>query len=1217
MTTKSQGGNDCEHHNNHLTVGLILMKCYRLIPLASIALAAPCFETFPTVQGQDFEKIPFEAPSRASGDTLFTQLPSSATGIVVDNAYDDPEMWGSRYREYMGGSMGSGIAAGDFDSDGKVDLYVSVKTKPGRLFRNLGNWKFADVTDSAGLSENGTLLGWLKRAVSSEEEFVWRHGAVFADVDNDGHLDLYVCRNGAPNFLYMNQGDGTFKEDAEDRGLGLVDGSVIGAFADYDRDGWLDVLVLTNQMDGTEPSGRIDRLFRNTRDGRFVETTSAAGISGNTFGHAVIWFDYNDDGWIDFYIANDYAGPDYLYQNNGDGTFTNVIDSVVPHTSYSTMGIDTADVDNNGHIDLFLSDMAATSREKERRRKPAASKEDILKMGNDQRVAPQYTRNSLLLNTGLDYFRDAACWAGIDATDWTWSVRLEDFDNDGWTDLHVTNGMVREANNSDLLSQMIQARSNSQRIGVMNRSPRLEESNLAFRNRKGAQFEDVTNEWGLADVGVSFGAATADFDNDGDLDLVTLDHDGGANVYRNDTSGQNRIQVRLRGKQSNRFGIGAVVRVETSEGMQSRTLSTARGYASGSEVVAHFGLGTESVVRKIVVEWPTGAEQVYSNIEADFAFLIQESSASKAHPQEQDRPLFEPNAKAIGLEFYDESRLAISDTEQPLLPFRTDRRGPSIAVADIDGDRDDDIYVGATTGSPARMLRWDKGTYAEERLNGIPESSIEDGPALFLDADGNGTRDLLLTKASANARGWPDSFQPIFYSSDGGGKFTPTDWLPQVSINVGAACAADIDGDGDLDLFLGGRSIPSRYPEAPRSLVLRADKGKFVDASSRSPELESVGLVKSALFRDVDKDGSPDLLVALEWDYVRYFHNNGDGSFSDWTEQAGFSSGGRGWWNSIESGDFNGDGKLDFAAGNLGLNTTYEASPTHPTTLFYGPFGQSGPKVLIEAVYEDDTLYPLRSRGDISGRLAHALRRYPKSDDFARATLVEVFGQRSLETAETYLADNFSSGVFLSQSDGGYQFAAFPSFAQIGPINGLVATDFDGDGWEDLCAVQNSDIATPSFHGGVGIFLKGRGNGTFDAIEPRESGILTPGNGRALVILDPKDEAKPNLFLTRHRGSSEFLFNASTDTSWLTVRLKGNIQNPDAVGAHIEFRFSNSQSKHYEIGLGGGWLSQSAPEVFVSIPKGATLVETNVRWPGGETSSHSDAPLRGGWRIQR
>ncbi|MBD5778329.1 VCBS repeat-containing protein [Pelagicoccus sp. NFK12] len=1195
------------------------LSCLSMTRTDSIALVTIALLSSSAVSGQKafsklIEKTEFSVPSESRASTLFTKLDPNDTGLVVDNAYDDPEMWGTRYREYMGGSMGSGIAAGDYDGDGKLDLYVSTKTKPGRLFRNLGDWRFEDVTEEAGLAEESGVMSWLRNAVSSDDEVVWRQGAVFADIDNDGDKDLYVCRNGAPNLLYVNQGDGTFEEEGEKRGLGLSDGSVLGAFADYDRDGWLDVLVLTNQMDGTESNGRLDRLYRNTGGGLFVETTKEAGVSGDTFGHAVIWFDYNEDLWPDFYIANDYAGPDYLYRNNGDGSFTNVVDQVAPHTSYSTMGLDTADVDNNGHIDIFLGDMAATSRETEMRRKPAASKEDLLRMGGGIHVAPQYTRNSLLLNMGTDSFWEAACWAELDATDWTWSVRFEDFDNDGWMDLHVTNGMVREANNSDLLARMMQARSMPQRIAVMNRSPRLEESNLAFRSLAGGRFEDVTKNWGLEDVGVSFGAAMGDFDRDGDMDIVYLNHGGGLSVYRNDVAGGNRIQVRLRGGESNRDALGALVKVETRSGVQVRDLASARGYSSGSELVTHFGLGSESEIERLTVQWPLGGAQVFEKLDANFAYLIEEEGAARDGPVKvQGEPLFVPRAEDYGLKFVDESGLAISDQEQFLLPFRTDRHGPALAVGDVDGNGREDVYVGATTGSAARLLLSKDGGYEQVAVSGLGASAVEDGPVMLFDANGDGAEDLLVTKASAKSELWPQGFEPLIYSNDGKGKFSKTNWLPRLSINVGAAALGDVDGDGDLDLFLGARSIPGEYPASPRSFLLLRQGGRFV--VSEVAGLDDIGLVKSALFRDIDMDGRPDLIAALEWDTVRYFRNAGGGVFEDRTEAAGFDSGLRGWWNGLASGDFNGDGRLDFAVGNLGLNTTYEASREAPASLYYGPFGASNQRVIAEAVYEDGTLYPLRARGDIGSRLGHALRRFPRSDDYAKATLEEVFGVRALDAAEVFEADSFLSGVFLSQEGGRYEFSPFPPRAQIGPILGLLAEDFDGDGYLDVFASQNTDVATPSFHGGAGLFLAGKGDGRFEVLEPSRSGVSIQGNGRAAVVLDAAGDGKPGVFSTRHRGESVYLENKSNAANWLAIHLTGSATNPNAVGAQLMFVYEDGYERIQEVGSGGGWMSQGSALLWVAHSKERRLARVAVRWTDGQVSELSEIPENGLWEI--
>lgn len=1184
-----------------------------LKPLAGLAVYA-----FSQAQSSELISVtPFQT-QKADGTTIrFSQMEPSETGLLVENQYDDLKMWTERYREFMGGGMGSGVAAGDYDQDGLVDLYVSIKTKPGVLYRNRGNWKFEDVTDDAGLAEEVSLFGRLSKSFS-DEEAIWRQGSVFADVNNDGLLDLYVCRNRAANLLYINQGDGTFEEQGEKRGLNVVDGSVVGAFADYDRDGWLDVLVLTNQVDGTEPDGRQDRLFRNKGDGYFTEVTQTSGIEGPTFGHAATWFDYDEDKWPDLYIANDFSGQDYLYRNNQDGTFSNVINDVAPHAPYSSMGADTTDLNNDGHIDLLVADMATTTREKDRRGL-AASRADVLTTGTTEGISPQYTRNSLLINSGLGVFGEAASWAGIEATDWTWSVRFEDFDQDGWTDLHVTNGMVREANNSDLLARMMRALSDMQRIGVIKRAPPLEESNLAYRNLSGNGFEEVTEDWGLRDVGVTFGAATADFDNDGDLDLAYLDYNGGLKIFRNNTKDNRSIKVQLQGEQSNSYGIGAVVRIESpSAGLQSRTLTVARGYASSSEPVAHFGVGSDTSIQKLIVEWPSGIEQELTNLESGKTYNIKEPNSDSSVSKTEARPLFKEGNRSAGLTFDDRSELAIPDKEQAFLPFRTDRSGPSLAIADLDGDNVEDILYGATTGSPYKALFGENGSFQPRTIPLVDQFNTEHGPILLFDSDNDGDRDILVTHASSDTKNWPKGYQVSLLKNDGSGNFSLDGSFPNIPINAGAAVGADIDSDGDIDLFIGARSIPGEYPEKPDSVLLINENGTFVERTLElAPGLAKPGLVKGALFRDVDRDGSPDLILALEWDYVRYFRNEGNGRFVDSTSSAGFESGGTGWWNGLASADFNRDGILDFAVGNLGLNTAYHATPREPATLFYGDFARNGTRLLAEAEYDNGTLYPVRSRVDIGAKLPHVLRQFPKNDDFAKANMADVYGQAQLDSAQRLEATNFESGVFLSQANGGYLFKPFPPYAQIGPIIGIATTDLNGDGNTDIVATQNTDTAIPRFHGGLGLFLAGNQDGSFTSTPAKASGLLLSKNGRSIAIFDPNADSKPDLIATQHGASKVYLSNDSEYANWLSVQLRGTNRNRDAIGAQLEFRFSDGSVSYHEIGLGGGWFSQGSHTIHIVNPDSPSAPTLTVRWPDNTVSTHEDAPASGPWIIEK
>ncbi|MDQ5981151.1 MAG: RNA-binding protein, partial [Verrucomicrobiota bacterium] len=946
-----------------------------------------------------------------------------------------------------------------------------------------------------------------------------------ADVNNDGRPDLYVCRFNAPNLLFINRGDGTFTEEAAARGLALSDASGMAAFHDYDRDGWLDVYVQTNLLDGERrPNGQRDRLYHNNRDGTFTDVTERAGIRGDTQGHSATWWDFDEDGWPDLYVANDFKDPDQLYRNNRDGTFADILDRSVPHTPHSSMGSDLGDLDGDGHFDLLVADMACSTREKDHRGQ-AKIRAGLAEDEKNPGIAPQFMRNALLLGTGTGRALEAAFLAGLDATDWTWSVRLEDLDNDGRLDAFVTNGMVRELHGHDIIQRMMGRESMGERMRIMQATPVLAEANLVYRNLGDLRFEESGRAWGLDHHGISFGAATGDLDGDGDLDLVIANLDGAPTVCRNDGTEGGAISVALRGTRSNRAGVGATVRIETASGRQVRTLVLARGYLSTSEPVLHFGLGADAEVRRLTVEWPDGGRQGFEHLSANRRYTITEpADAAPARTEQRPEPLFTEVSARLELNLESREKPLNEWAKQPLLPWRLNRTGPTVLAADLDGDRQTDLVIGGVSGEAGRLLsNLGDGHFMAYGANLFPDTTLPDGPMAAFDADLDGDTDLLLTKAGTAAPADSAAYEPRLFLNNGRGRFAAaTGWLPAQPVSVGAVAVADFERQGRAGIFIGGRSVPGDYPQVPRSALLAWRDGRYADVTVELvPGLERIGLVTAALWSDMDADGWPDLLVACEWGRVSCFRNREGRGFDDMTEKLGFAAAGTGWWRALATADFNGDGRPDFAAGNTGLNTRYRASPAEPALLYAGvSVGGSSPQ-LIEAEWREGKVYPLRDRDTLAKLLPAALRPFPTAAAYAKAPLNDVFSADVLATATKLAATELRNGVFLSQPDGTWKFTPLPRLAQIAPMTALHAGDVDGDGLADLRAVGNSFAPPPEtgrFDGGLGWLLRGDGRGGFTPVPVAESGIVVPGDARALAVADLDGDRRPDLLVTQNNG---------------------------------------------------------------------------------------------------
>ena len=1069
------------------------------------------------------------ADAPAADDHLFTLLPSSYTGVRFENRLTETrDLNVFTYRNYYNGG---GVALGDLTGDGLPEIVLTSNLGGTRLYLNEGKFRFRDVTEEAGLHSQG-----------------WTTGVTLADVNGDGLLDIYVCHAGnvegklRANELYINQGLNahgvpTFVEQAATYGIADTGYSTQAVFFDYDRDGDLDLFLirnsprpvssfgLRNTRNVRDPLGGA-RLYRND-GGHFVDVSEQAGIFGSEigFGLGVVVSDVNRDGWPDIYVSNDFFEHDYLYLNNRDGTFTEAVERAMPSVSYFSMGLDIADVNNDGWPDVYTTDMLP---EDEYRLKTMSSFEgwDVYQAKLREGYHHQLMRNMLQLNDGNGTFSDVGQMAGVARTDWSWSALIADLDLDGYKDIYVTNGLAKDVTSQDYVAflanreTMIQAASGKRvdflrLINAMSSTPL---PNYAFRNHGDSTFSNESAAWGLNTPSFSNGAAYGDLDGDGALDLVVNNVNQEAFAYRNNARTllkNHYLQVRLDGEGGggNRFAIGAKVTLWSGGQQFFQEEEPTRGFQSSVDYVLTFGVGRRDTLDSVTVEWPDGRVSLLEHVATNQRLTVRQALGASlrqpsGHPPSrgpQRLPLFTDVTDKVGLPYVHRENAFVDFDRERLIPKLLSTEGPFIAVADVNGDGLDDMFLGGAKGQPGALLMQQADGRFVRSNPGLFEQDAgsEDLGAVFFDADGDGHPDLYVVSGGSEFSDLAPALQDRLYLNDGRGHFRKaTGSLPTEYISGSRVAAADYDGDGDIDLFVGGRVVPWHYGRDPRSMLLQNDgHGHFTDVTERlAPELARVGMVTDAVWQDVDGDGRLDLVVVGEWMPITVFRNVGGGKFvrlnTPGLEQSD------GWWNRIVAGDFTGHGRVDFIVGNLGLNTRLRATATEPVTMYVKDFARNGFDVQIVSCYNHGTSYPIVMRDDLIKAIPSLKVRYLNYKDYARQTVTDIFSPAELAGAVFKQAHTFATTLARNNGDGSFTLVPLPLEAQLAPVYGILAQDFDGDGKTDLLLAGNFDGVKPEIgrmSASYGLLLRGDGQGNVTPVRTTESGFLAPGQARDIA----------------------------------------------------------------------------------------------------------------------
>ena len=1067
-----------------------------------------------------FQACKRKAEIPSADEKIFVEKDFNHSNILFSNNLTENET--INYFTYPYIYMGGGIAVGDINNDGLDDLFFTGNQVKNKLYLNKGKLQFEDITTTAQIGGDDR----------------WYTGVTMADVNGDGYLDIYTSVSGKSgnkkNQLFINNKNLTFSEKAKEYGLDDSGQSVNATFFDYDNDGDLDVYVanypitpfstpvdLYKEYMHYAKEATSDHLYRNDNN-KFVKVTQESGLMQYNLSLAAVATDINNDGWQDLYVSSDFSSPDFLYLNNKDGTFSNIIDKAVSHTSFYGMGVDIADFNNDAKLDILQMDMDAASNRRSKANMASMNPmlfEDIESAG----FKTQYMQNALQIQVGNDknnipVFSEISRLAGVSSTDWSWGPLFADFDNDGLKDVFISNGTRREINNKDYFNSLKNKKNvENSLLSKTLKIPSEAIDNYVFKNNGDLTFEKVNQKWGISHKGFSNGAVYADLDNDGDLDMVVNNIDEKASLFENTLDHKKKyISIKFKGSEKNTYALGVKAYLYYNNKQQFQELTLSRGFQSSVAPKLFFGLGKIEKIDSLRIVWPNQMEQVLTNIKTNQELVIELENASKIKGKEQNaqNTLFDSFTKDTLVSHKHTENRYNDFKHEILLPHKTSQFGPGIAVGDLNEDGLDDFYIGGASKYAAGIYFQNKeGGFEQQKMLVLEEDTFfEDLGAHIFDADNDGDNDLYIVSGGNEFKFNSKMLQDRLYVNQGDGKFKKSSTALPIMLTSGSRVYSnDYDKDGDLDLFVCGRLVPGNYPYPADSYLLEniSTKGtpKFKDASKKvASSLKKIGLVTTAMWLDYDKDGWTDLFVAGEWMPIKVYKNN-KGSFKDVTSKLGLSNT-VGWWFSMANGDFDNDGDIDLIAGNLGLNYKYKAKEKETFDIYFNDFDGNNKNDIVLSYYNEGKKYPVRGRECSSQQIPEIKKKFKSYNEFSTATLTELYSEAKLEKGLHYKVKSFAS-IYLENKGGKFIKHILPNEAQVSPLNQIIVNDFDKDNILDVIAAGNlyaSEVETPRVDAGHGIFLKGKGNNGFTPLTATQSGFFASGDVKDMCMIKVKEE---------------------------------------------------------------------------------------------------------------